>query len=373
MDYKATALIAATLIIFSAAYYSVVSEPKSMVLAVSVQGKEHYSSQPIEVSVSATGTQLRQLTLELGTEKKTFECGNKNECSASATFSPGAGVYQLIAAATNSTGKNAEQKQRLVVSQIKESCVNGIPFSGCAPEKPLYCNNGILENNCGQCGCSGGYYCSAGICAAEAAALSLKEIIYPEKVQSGKKFSVKVVAQAASDSAQGAKYVLELKLGKNDVSAEFSMGQLDAGEETTMEIPGITLEDGTYDLNASVFSLNAEKAQVISFYRENAVSALTDADPPQAPQITGIFVEGMDAVISWSNVGEASTYNVYKSFDANPAFISYRLEKTFDGTSTSGVIQGLGKGAHFFVVTAVDAFGNESRYSNVESVSVGAP
>ena len=91
----------------------------------------------------------------------------------------------------------------------------------------------------------------------------------------------------------------------------------------------------------------------------------------QAPSIQSIFSEGDDAIISWSKVKGAKEYVLYKSVSANPAFISYKKHAVFFGSKNAGVIQALNEGTHFFVITAIDYYNNESEYSNVESTHIG--
>ncbi len=43
-------------------------------------------------------------------------------------------------------------------------CSDGTAYGQCSPTKPLYCNNGILEENANSCGCPAGQYNSNGQC-----------------------------------------------------------------------------------------------------------------------------------------------------------------------------------------------------------------
>lgn len=43
----------------------------------------------------------------------------------------------------------------------KLECSDGTPFGACSPNKPLFCRDGALMNNCSKCGCDEGYLCEA--------------------------------------------------------------------------------------------------------------------------------------------------------------------------------------------------------------------
>jgi hypothetical protein len=42
-----------------------------------------------------------------------------------------------------------------------ETCINGTKYGECTLERPFYCSNGELIDNCAKCGCDMGLYCRA--------------------------------------------------------------------------------------------------------------------------------------------------------------------------------------------------------------------
>ena len=55
--------------------------------------------------------------------------------------------------------KNAGEQCTVVLPFINTQCSDGTPSGQCSTNRPLYCNNGILVNNCELCGCPAGKTC----------------------------------------------------------------------------------------------------------------------------------------------------------------------------------------------------------------------
>ena len=63
-------------------------------------------------------------------------------------------------------GAGAEDKKeaKKIFEKIIEECADGNSFGQCSLEKPKYCQDGALINNCEMCGCNVGEICSESAC-----------------------------------------------------------------------------------------------------------------------------------------------------------------------------------------------------------------
>ena len=59
---------------------------------------------------------------------------------------------------------NKEAIKGAMGEKIIEECVDGSSFGQCSLEKPKYCQNGNLVDNCEMCGCNVGEICSESLC-----------------------------------------------------------------------------------------------------------------------------------------------------------------------------------------------------------------
>jgi len=126
------------------------------------------------------------------------------------------------------------------------------------------------------------------------------------------------------------------------------------------------LEEGNYSLSAAL--LDASENIVSRFESLEKIVARDDFSAPAAPTgVSAVFVQGK-ALLSWNQNSEDdfAAYRVYKSSEVQATFISYSF--SLETNLNSVEITGLEGGKHFFVVTALDHFGNESVFSDVVSV-----
>lgn len=72
------------------------------------------------------------------------------------------GSWDIGADEYNSSGDGADDEGGGIIPPDSgfSDCSDGTLNGECAGTKPLYCNNGSLENNCSVCGCNSGYNCS---------------------------------------------------------------------------------------------------------------------------------------------------------------------------------------------------------------------
>lgn len=316
------------------------------------------------VKVRAENATIKQIIIELGGETKSKQCNETRECLFETEFNPKKGIYNLKAI-VETTSETLEETKRIIVIDETNKCVNNILFGECAGKKPLFCNSGILEDNCENCGCEETAYCSNNSCYPRAAPVKLVGIDYPKEVLVGRGFEVIINAELLENIFSGSRYDVQLNIGEKEIIKQFTLDEAKKGEILELKISEITLEQGTHDLNATIFSLNQKKEITGNIFVENAVTARTTFPKPKAPTITSIFAEGDDIIISWNTIDDATEYKLYKSVDANPVFISYKYYQSFNSEQTSGVIQALEHGTHFFVLTAANDLGGESDYSEV--------
>ena len=96
----------------------------------------------------------------------------------------------------------------------------------------------------------------------------------------------------------------------------------------------------------------------------------TDTKPPASPGGLTAGVNGRDAMLHWTAVsdGDLAEYNVYRIKDSGSELI-----QTISAGSTEHLVTGLADGLHFFAVSAVDEYGNESAFSDVAGARIYAP
>ena len=337
---------------------------------ISVNSESIASGTRLEVSVSALGMAGGKVEAILGAEKQSADC-TLQECSASFSFTPKEGAYYLKVSLVKGGISREASRKRIEVHSEKGGCLDGTAQGACsASGKPLYCDGKSLVGNCTVCGCNQGYYCVSSGCVPEPALISGIEASFPEKIQSGRKFSVHVSGIVSSDVSAGAAYSAELIVDDKKFTKEFEAVAMRAGSTLDFYFSGISLSEGTYDYNLNIFARSTGK-QVGASFGAGTVHVAQSLEPPSAPSITGAFAEGNDVVLEWDTVEGADSYRLYKSSEVSAAFISYMEMRRFGADETTAVVHDLSKGTHFFVMTAVDAFGNESAYGNVKQVSIG--
>lgn len=365
---ETSVLIIGFIILAATAGFYFIDLPEENLIVDFETNKEKLSmGEELTVKVRGTNATLKQITIDFADNKQIKNCENLRDCFFEITVTPKEGVY-ILKIRVESTTNKIEKTKRITVIKEKQECVNEISFGQCAQEKPLYCNNGLLENNCETCGCETNQYCSNSNCFITAGNINLLVFDYPTEVLIGREFEIIGEIEAVEQIFQGAQYRVELILGEKEIIKNYSL-EAKPGEKIELKI-GLTLEQGSYDLNFSVFALNKEKQLVGNIFVKNAITAKTILTRLDIPQITSIFVEGDDVIISWNKISGAKEYKLYKSVDANPAFISYKYYKSFSAEQNTGVIQALAPGTHFFVLTAANDFGGESEYSEVQTAGI---
>lgn len=368
--------------------------PGQGTIAVSADRYELRAGEEFSAEAVSTLPGTQKIVVELGTvEKKEALCAGAAECRLSAKIRPREGAYRLTATAFGPQEKALGQDVKTVrVLKAGKTCVEGTPFGECSREKPLYCDNGSTISDCAKCGCPLGMECTEGKCVylegageagvsgeakpSRAPGIDPLSVVfhYPAVIITGKSFTASVDFTPLGDIPAGVGYEAEIHLGGKRFSGKYISGGDNTTDIVTVKIHGVSL-DGKWpegmgvDMNFALYSLNAEMERL--FYTETTLPATRKLTPPKSPELFSAIAEGDDVVLSWLPMEGAAEYRVYKSTNANPLFIQYRLHGSVGPGETSMAVQALPVGMHFFVIKAVDYFGNESQYSAVRSVRVG--
>ncbi len=354
---------------------------------VSADRYELSSGEEISVQANSTIPGTRTLSVTLGmNEKGSAGCTGTGACSLRATFRPAAGAYSLSAEALDGKGQRLGISGMLEVRVLQGAklCIDGTPFGKCAAAAlmPKYCNAGILADDCARCGCPASYSCGkGGGCAkipspANAPQIDALKINfhYPQKIQAGRRFEVSVDFTPDDEVPAGSAYEAEFYLAGKKFASTFTSQGSPAGEMLAIRITGISigldaLAAGEADMNFAIYALNAQRERGPATAGKARI--VKELAALQRPQILSALAEGNDAVLSWLAADGAYEYRIYKSVDANPAFIQYALRQVVPAAETSVAVQALQGGTHFFVMTAADEFGNESAHSDVMQVNIG--
>ena len=338
-------------------------------ISVSLDNESPLPGATVRMTALAENLGADSIVLEYGEERRSFGCDEPDRCSAEVSFTVQRGVYLVRATAVaEGGGRIASDSGRVSVASGRAgACLDSTPEGACSQRKPMLCGGGVLREACSVCGCASGFYCGGGACLPSGGAVNFANVSYPRIVEAGKEFAIAMVIDAAG-SAAGAKYVAEARIGGKVYSQDFSIGD---GGRAVVSIGRITLAAGEHDLNISVFAFSPEKTPAGWHYAADAVVSAENLGQPETPSIAYVFAEGGSILIGWSEVANAASYVVYRSFDSNPAYVAYRKDKEVQAPETSAVVDVIGPGSHLFTVTAVDAFGNESGFSAVKGVTIG--
>jgi hypothetical protein len=350
-------------------------------------------NEKISVNVKARDESgLSFLIIESGNKTESFNCENKRVCSANfELYFVSPGLYSIKLTVVSSNGKKIERKEKVFVLDTLKKCSDGTLFGECSKTKPFFCDNGVLKSNCNKCGCSNDLEClENGECSSkqvipEIFSLSVlngdsffKEgqelklllgVKSSEKIFSGTSFKVFLEFLCNNQVVQKNFHTI---LFDSDVLPETEIFFEIIGREDSVR-PFIVSNKCDYDVRVSLFNVSTEifdENFLTQKLFENVFSVIEDNEAPSAPSGLKAELSGEKVVLSWNANSESdlSHYVVYKSNQVSEIFISY--EKLLETTENSVELTGLGKGTHFFVVTAVDFVENESEYSNVAQIEL---
>ncbi len=314
-----------------------------------------------EISLYFSAENADKVIISLGKEKKEYECTVKCENTIKKKLK--AGAYLMQAQAINNNG-SAKATAKVYVKPKETKCSDGTENNKCSQTKPYFCENNTLKENCALCGCPQGYYCENNKCMQKAYKLKKIEAEFQEVAAANSEITIKALIELDESTPKGAVYYLSIN--GNEPKKYFFEGKTKDEIEFKVKAP----TQGFLDISIVAYTEDGKREVAGSFYKQNAIKVETESKKLQPPSNLTAFVEGTDIILSWGSVENATYYGVYKSIDANPAYVAYKLYKKVPGKETQIVLQNQEKGGHFFVVTSINAFGEESSYSEVVSAEV---
>lgn len=331
----------------------------------------------IIVQVEAAGNEPEKIVLDAAGIQEV----NCTTAPCKANFKvifPEKGAYKIKATAFFRNAPAILQSKTIYVLDTSKTCIDGTAFGSCSASQPYYCSEGKLIEKCSVCGCRQDFICEGDSCSVEAKPLVIENASFnPRFAAPNSDIQVELILKNESNAVihKGAVYKAGLVISGNNqfsTSRVFSLDQdLNAGSTILKNfmISKPLLDSGTFDLNAAIF---ANGTLLHSFLRPAALTIRVDSNPPAPPLLLSASRGANNEVsIHWQANTEPDImhYKLYRSISSSPVFISYSFDISIDGNKSS-VIVPVNAGQHYFVLTAVDYFGNESGFSNVVSVSL---
>jgi len=331
---------------------------------------------------------IKKINYESTATKKEIGCGQK-ECSAEIKERIGqTGIFELKAVITNNSGEQKTQKTIISISKSRDC--TGTGNGECSAQKPLYCENGTLKANCNKCGCTAGK-CSSGTgeCLEEGEKNFLLSInsIKPEAPYAKPGSPISIELELINDSGKrtsiGASYLLELNFNGNAIIANthsFSLSKELQPEETTkIEVrekdnsgKSFTIAiEGTYSINSTLYLQQDGNKTKLSELSQGQITIRNDTIAPSAPSGLSAARGGNIITLHWNanSEGDLKEYRVYESTSVQAGYIAYSFKKSVGRESTTTEIAAEAGQEKYFVITAMDYFGNESGYSNIAKAS----
>lgn len=208
-------------------------------------------------------------------------------------------------------------------------CADGTSYNQCSTNQPLYCQNGILINNCSTCGCSSGQQCQADeSCITPAFSLS----VGPNSgtVTEGDSISTTVTVDSMGGFAQTVDFSFDLPPG---TTGSLSPTSCESPCSSTMTInafaDGIPLE-GTYDITVTGASGTLTKTAIYTlaiihpFFFDLSVSSVA---PTSVIQGNSVSVPIDITLIS------GTSESVGFSASAEPIMVDLTVDISFSPTS----------------------------------------
>ncbi|MEK7540199.1 MAG: hypothetical protein AAB558_03045 [Patescibacteria group bacterium] len=328
----------------------------------------------LRISATATAQGLTQIQVEFEGKQQSFEC-TQSPCNAAFEIVPQKKGILFAQVNAMHSGGVISKKITLRVVSTQLTCIDSTDFLECSNEKPFFCSAGELVPDCEKCGCPGSTQCVQNSCVPSSTGLELtglkqeKIFITPGSVP-----SFAVFANAVDEKVlAGAQFSLHAYLYSADknffAEKNFSLeNDLPHGSAKEIEITFAQgLPEGTYLLRAELFG--DEKLSEKTF--ENALTVRqADEVSPLAPVWIGWSMEGNQVKLSWVQNPEddVKDYVVLQSSEETAGYIAYSRLEAVPAKQTSFLIDTPLTG-NFFMLRAVDWYGNESEYSEVLQVN----
>lgn len=341
------------------------------------QKQQIAEGEELVVRVEAQGTGIASIGISLnGKQVEEVECGQTPCSHEFRKIVSDIGAYQLAAFAFSAEGKRVEESRVVYVAPQENTCIDNSRYGSCGKEKPFYCLEGKLVEKCSECDCDSGFECVEEKCSASSLPLEIASLNAGSSfIKPGTYIDVFFELQNNTEeiARAGAHYTIEVVFYSPSNEQRFTESiqleqELLQGKRAAKKVSGkeFVLEEGNYSLSAAL--LDASENIVSRFESLEKIVARDDFSAPAAPTgVSAVFVQGK-ALLSWNQNSEDdfAAYRVYKSSEVQATFISYSF--SLETNLNSVEITGLEGGKHFFVVTALDHFGNESVFSDVVSV-----
>ena len=364
------------------------SQPK-INLNASLSSTSIKVGEELTVNVSASSQKpISNIAFRVLDKVEIFECNNTN-CSAqfSETFSK-PGAYSLTVNAVINE-KNFEQRKLSVYVFDDPKCLDSTYFSQCSSNKPFYCSEGTLIENCSLCSCPTDSTClennkcskllsfNINVISVKANDFNIVKVNKPfnttiellntssEKISNNTKFNIKLVFSNASNSFNNFfVFVLQNDLPSNSylsIPIEYA-----DNSSSRFFIP----ETGEYKI--AVFIYDENNRLVSEFSSPNPLNVIDDSIPPSPPTGLNAIASGKKAILSWNPNPEQDVagYNIYQSATITTFFVASNKTASVPYPNNSFSSPDLNSGTHFFVITAFDFVGNESAFSSQASVLV---
>jgi len=333
------------------------------------------------ISGVVTGESIERIQYQAPTGTQEYSCDLQNSCIFTFTdrFS-----YNQIAAleitAISAAGERLTEKRTIQVIGTSQTCVDGTPFNTCSTSLPGFCATGTIIPNCSACGCPENALCRlSGSCTGKGVNLNIVAITFSPSsyVRLGMPFTPEISFTFTGDVYQGAEYHITLDYlpgtGNPLLSQETTLILAEdyfEGALISLSLPTEKINrNATLDILLTVQGIVGgleERSIPVPTRFENALIISDDRTPTQTPaNLTATYTEGI--LLQWSGSSSPDTvgYVIYQSQAVNPAFVSYSRQNTVSSDAQAYLITNPRPGQNFFVITAIDGFGNESAYSNV--------
>jgi len=330
---------------------------------------------------------LKEIIYESVNKEEIIECSNQKHCVGEFSDSfMKKGIYQLKFTSINSLGEKMEEKKKLMVLDEGKKCLDGTAFNQCSEDKPVYCEEGKLVNKCSECGCVSGHEClSSGECKGETVELEISEVKAEReyvKPDAPVNLIIELKNGAGKTALKGTAYLLYLVFSSEGNEKEntynFSLEkEVENGGIIEAEVrefnnsgKGFSLEEGSYSIEVKLFDAASSVccAEAMSeHFEQEFITVKEDSIAPNAPKGLKAEISGNKIELKWSRNSEEDLqeYRLYESNNVTAAYIMYSLKETIPkekNNTETGYEEGK---EYYFVLTAVDYYGNESDYSGV--------
>lgn len=324
-----------------------------------IESKEEFGKgENAEITVKAESNfMIKKINYSSPAKTETKEC-NKTKCEIifNEVFAK-TGIFIIKAEIELDNGNKLNEKKKITVTETGKKCSDGTAFGECSSDKPMHCNNGKLEENCGLCGCIKGK-CINGKCSETEKELEITEMHAEKKFfKPGKEVNLIV----ESNDAKGLfEFTVEWK--KNGITEKSEIKTKEVIGNQGIDYTGFELKINAPE-KTGVYSINLVYKEKV--FSETGIIIREDSTAPAMP--TGVTARKADGkiLLAWNPNSEddLANYIVYRSNEGNQAYTTYTAATTLNKNVT-GTELDLWQSNYFYVI-AVDYFGNKSVPSTV--------